>query len=79
LPADLQAVAAARMHADPAILVLDADARRAVGGLLALVAESGADGGDRLRDRDNAHQLLGPQQQRHALSSILSLIVGPDH
>src|SRR6185312_11215691 len=63
---DSERVTAAGMDADPAVLVLDADARRAVGGLLALVAEPVADGRDRLRYRDQALKLLRPQQQRHA-------------
>ena len=43
----LQAVAAALMHADAPVLVLDADARRRIGRLLALVAKAVAHGGDR--------------------------------
>ena len=37
---DFEPVAAALMHADAPVLMLDADARRGIGGLLALVAEA---------------------------------------
>ena len=70
---DLQPVAAARMHADAAVLMLDANARRRIGRLLALVAKAVAHGGDRLGNRDQPLELFGLDQQRHLISFISKL------
>src|SRR5262249_9838256 len=63
----LQPMAAALMHADAAVFVLDADAWRRIGGLLALVAEAVAHGSDRLLKRDPAFELLCFDEQRHSV------------
>jgi len=62
----LQAMAAARMNAEAAVLVLDAQARRGIGRRIALIVKPLAHRRDRLRDRDPAVELLGANEQCHA-------------
>src|SRR5690349_1155234 len=55
---DLQPMTATRMHADATVLMLDTNAGSRIGRLLALVPEAVADGGDRLRDREQTLQFI---------------------
>src|SRR5262249_53887338 len=63
----LQPMAAALMHADAAVFVLDADAWRRIGRVLGPVAEAVAHGSDRLLKRDPAFELLCFDEQRHSV------------
>src|SRR5262249_1339018 len=68
---DLQPMTATRMHADATVLVLDANAGSRIGRLLALVSEAVADGGDRLRDREQSLQFIRLDQEGHCIGPTL--------
>ena len=73
--ANFKAVAATWMNADPAIFVLDADARRAIGGLFALVVKAIPNGGNGFFHRDQALQFFRFDEKRHfKFPLFLSLI-----
>src|SRR5690242_10106587 len=61
---------ATRVHADPTVLMLDANAGSGICRLLALIAEPVADGGNCLRNREQSLQFFRLDQERHSIGSL---------
>jgi hypothetical protein len=68
---DSQPVAAAGMHTDAPIFVLNSDTRSGVAGVRSLIAKSFAHCRDRFFDRDQSPELFRPYQQRHGSPNFI--------